>query len=236
MIKRRAVVFVTLLAILGSFGLAQDRLKTYPGYDRFTDDEQGDAGRVQDGRSAGDLEGWRKGLRIPSGRKDLALRHRLEEDDRSRGGPPRRPRAGSAGSGQRGGGPERGRQFTEAVSPDKKLKAFYRDRNLWLSDADGKNELAVTTEGNEKGRIKYGSASWVYGEELEPEHGHVVVARQRPRSPSTASTRARSPITILQMDQTKLYTTARHRGLSQGRAARIPSWTSSSMMSRARRP
>lgn len=68
---------------------------------------------------------------------------------------------------RRSGGPERGRQFTSAESPDKKLKAFYRNRNLWLSDADGKNELAITTGGNDKERIKYGSASWVYGEELD---------------------------------------------------------------------
>lgn len=51
-------------------------------------------------------------------------------------------------------------------APDKKLKAFYRDRNLWLSDSDGKNEIAITTDGNEKDRIKYGAASWAYGESL----------------------------------------------------------------------
>lgn len=66
-----------------------------------------------------------------------------------------------------GARPERGRQYTSAVSPDKTLKAFYRNRNIWLSDADGKNEIAITTNGNEKDRIKYGSASWVYGEELD---------------------------------------------------------------------
>ena len=63
--------------------------------------------------------------------------------------------------------PARGRQFDSAESPDKKLKAFYKDRNLWLSDADGSNEIALTTDGNEKDRIKYGTASWVYGEELD---------------------------------------------------------------------
>ncbi|PKL84266.1 MAG: peptidase [Ignavibacteriae bacterium HGW-Ignavibacteriae-3] len=64
------------------------------------------------------------------------------------------------------GRPERGRQYTSVLSPDKTINAFYRARNVWLSDADGKNEIAVTTGGNEKDRIKYGSASWVYGEEL----------------------------------------------------------------------
>ena len=35
------------------------------------------------------------------------------------------------------GGPERGRQFASADSPDGKRKAFYKDRNLWVSNADG---------------------------------------------------------------------------------------------------
>ncbi|MCI0461561.1 MAG: S9 family peptidase, partial [Gemmataceae bacterium] len=52
------------------------------------------------------------------------------------------------------------------TSPDGKLKAFYRDRNLWLSDAKGGHETPITTDGHEKSRIKYGTASWVYGEEL----------------------------------------------------------------------
>jgi dipeptidyl-peptidase-4 len=62
--------------------------------------------------------------------------------------------------------PERGRQFDSAESPDKQLKAFYKDRNLWLSAADGSNPVAITTDGSERDRIKYGTASWVYGEEL----------------------------------------------------------------------
>lgn len=62
--------------------------------------------------------------------------------------------------------PARGRQAVSALSPDGKLKAFYRDHNLWISDANGANEFAVTTEGNAKSRVKFGTASWVYGEEL----------------------------------------------------------------------
>ncbi len=65
------------------------------------------------------------------------------------------------------GGPARGRQASSAISPDGKLKAFYHDRNLRLSDANGENEIAVTHDGSEQKRIKYGTASWVYGEELD---------------------------------------------------------------------
>ncbi|MCH7945049.1 MAG: DPP IV N-terminal domain-containing protein, partial [Armatimonadetes bacterium] len=62
--------------------------------------------------------------------------------------------------------PARGRQYTEEFSPDGAKRAFYRDGNMWLSDADGGNESAITTEGDESKRTKFGSASWVYGEEL----------------------------------------------------------------------
>src|SRR5262245_56658431 len=65
-----------------------------------------------------------------------------------------------------GKAPERGRQFTSAVSPDGKVKATYRDRILWICDPKGGNEYSITTDGDEKKRIKNGSASWVYGEEL----------------------------------------------------------------------
>ena len=64
------------------------------------------------------------------------------------------------------GGPARGRQFDTAESPDGTRKAFYRDRNLFISAADGTDEVGLTTDGNEADRIKYGTASWVYGEEL----------------------------------------------------------------------
>ena len=52
------------------------------------------------------------------------------------------------------------------MSPDSTLRAFYRDRNLFIAAADGSNEIAVTTEGNEAARTKFGTGSWVYGEEL----------------------------------------------------------------------
>ncbi|MCI0380700.1 MAG: S9 family peptidase, partial [Gemmataceae bacterium] len=79
--------------------------------------------------------------------------------------------------------PERGRQWNSALQPGGKLKAFYRDHNLWISgpltpdpsppegrgekSSKGANEFPVTTEGNAKARIKFGTGSWVYGEELD---------------------------------------------------------------------
>jgi hypothetical protein len=76
------------------------------------------------------------------------------------------PGGGRGRGGQGGNQPARGRQFDTAESPDKKLKAFYKDHNVWLSAADGSNVVALSTDGSEKDRTKYGTASWVYGEEL----------------------------------------------------------------------
>ena len=64
------------------------------------------------------------------------------------------------------GGAPRGRQLECAMSPDGKFKAFYRARNFWVANADGTGEVKVTTDGSVEKRIKNGSGSWVYGEEL----------------------------------------------------------------------
>lgn len=62
--------------------------------------------------------------------------------------------------------PERGRQYLISDSPNGLFKAESRDRNLFVSLADGTKEWAVTTDGSPVARVKYGVASWVYGEEL----------------------------------------------------------------------
>jgi dipeptidyl-peptidase-4 len=64
------------------------------------------------------------------------------------------------------GAAARGRQADCVVSPDLKMKAFYRARNLWVANFDGSGEKQVTKDGSETTRIKYGTGSWVYGEEL----------------------------------------------------------------------
>jgi len=68
------------------------------------------------------------------------------------------------------GGPARGRQFTEEKSPDEKLKAIYEEGNVYISDSEGNNKIAVTTEGSIEKRITFGTATWVYGEELFQRH------------------------------------------------------------------
>lgn len=57
------------------------------------------------------------------------------------------------------GGPARGRQEECVLSPNGKLKAFYRARNFWVANADGSGEVQVTADGRVAGRIKNGSGS-----------------------------------------------------------------------------
>ncbi len=117
---------------------------------------------------------------------------------------PETPGADGRAAGRAPGAVERGRQAASAESPDKSLKAFYRDRNLWVSDADGAGEVAITTDGSEKDRIKYGTASWVYGEELD----QTTAMWWSPDSSKLAYYRFDEkpvPDYYLQLDQTKLY-------------------------------
>ncbi len=155
-----------VIAVLSAALLAQDRLKTMPGYEQY----QRMAPQIPTALKSGSLaatwtdggksiEYTREGKRY---RFDLASRQTIDlgtpDDGQIGQGPPRQPPQGR---------PERGRQFASATSPDDRLNAFYKDRNLWLSAADGTNEIAITTDGSLASRVKYGTASWVYGEELE---------------------------------------------------------------------
>lgn len=100
--------------------------------------------------------------------------------------------------------PERGRQFDSALSPDGRWKAFYRDRNLWLGNADGSNAVAITTEGSELKRTKFGVASWVYGEELD-QNTAMWWSPDGTRLAYYGFDESKVPDYLLQLDQTKLY-------------------------------
>src|SRR5215510_15292478 len=177
--KRTSIVssnvpVIMLAAVLGLSGVAptntgaQDRLKTMPGYEQY----QKMSGEIPGSVKLGALSVvWEDGGQAFEFRKDgkayrytIATRTATEVTPSGENDPP--PPGAFGGRRREAGGLERGRQFNSALSPNEKLKAFYRDHNLWLSDAKGGNEIAVTTDGSEKTRVKYGSASWVYGEEL----------------------------------------------------------------------
>ncbi|HIO65178.1 MAG TPA: hypothetical protein EYN40_00670, partial [Planctomycetes bacterium] len=82
--------------------------------------------------------------------------------------PRRRSRRGrGGGGGQTGtyvGRPTRGRQYTQVDSPNGRWEAHYENWNVVLREKESGESIAVTISGNED--IHYGTASWVYGEEL----------------------------------------------------------------------
>ncbi len=162
----RSSAVALALAILQVALAAQSRLKTMPGYDaaqRLARDAPGAVtGGVtgvtwSDGGRAFDYE--RNGKRY---RFDLS-RGRSSEIDAA---PAEAPRPDGLARGSSVAIPDRGRQFETTRSPDGSLKAFYKDRNVWIGAADDSDARAITADGSVGGRIKYGTASWVYGEEL----------------------------------------------------------------------
>ena len=190
---------VAILALASVAG-AQDRLKTMPGYDQFT--------RMMPQRNGAFKSGAVNGTWADSGKAfDYTYDGKRFRVDVATGAvtdaPPPVANANNArGFPQR----ERGRQFTEALSPNGKLKAVYRDRNLWMMDSSGANVKQITTDGSEKERIKYGTASWVYGEELN----QVTAIWWNPAGTKVAYYRFNEkpvPDFYLQMDQTKLQST-----------------------------
>jgi dipeptidyl-peptidase-4 len=149
------------MVALSSSAHAQDRLRGMPGWERY----ESMRNEIQPSVLSGAVQvTWSEdGESFEYVRDGMRFRYGVDSRSTTALGAPDRP-AGRGGFG-RGGGPARGRQFESAESPDGTHEAFYRDRNLWIRDAAGK-EVAITTDGSEEDRIKYGSASWVYGEEL----------------------------------------------------------------------
>ncbi|HEX6307670.1 MAG TPA: DPP IV N-terminal domain-containing protein [Longimicrobiales bacterium] len=156
----RAFTTAAAVLLLAAPASAQDRLRTMPGYEQY----QRMAGPMQGAVRLGALsvEWLDDGSAFDYVKDGRRWRYTMSSGQTVElaGG-----ESGPTGR-RRRSGPERGRQYDSAESPDGRLKAFYRDRNLWLSNADGSNERPITTEGSEAERVKYGTASWVYGEEL----------------------------------------------------------------------
>jgi len=198
----RAALISLALAGLAAAPLAakQDRLKSYPGYERYASLSREIPTAVKSGALA---VTWTDATTFEYVWDGKLYRYDAAARAATLVGDAPEP-AGRGGRGGRGGGAERGRQFDSAESPDKTKRAFYRDRNLWIADLPGgENERQVTTDGSEADRIKYGTASWVYGEELN----QVTAMWWSPDSTKLAYYRfdeKQVPDYYLQMDQTKL--------------------------------
>jgi dipeptidyl-peptidase-4 len=153
--------------------MAQDRLKTMPGYQRHEKIARQIAGSVVLGtlkvnwtNNGNAFEHQRDGkhyrfdvlsrarteLRVPTNAASTGTQRPSVPDNRAKR--------------QSSDRPARGRQFDSAASPDGKFKAIYHDRNVWLAEINETNEVAVTVAGSPTDRVKYGTASWAYGEEL----------------------------------------------------------------------
>jgi dipeptidyl-peptidase-4 len=152
---------------------AQDRVKTMPGYERYEFMRKATTNAVRlgtvrvDWRDEGRAleyrwDGKRFRVDVATGVKTI-----ISTNAGSTTNEAPRPRRRSRGEG--GEVIERGRQSTRATSPDGKWVASYRDGNVWLraTNSSATNASAITTEGNLTNRLKFGTASWVYGEELE---------------------------------------------------------------------
>ncbi len=156
-----ALLFSAVAPALGTTLPAQDRLPSMPGYAQFQKMRNEIPNAVRSGAITPVWEADGRSFTYTANGKrmryDIASRRASEA-----------PEAGANGGARGAGGPrvERGRQAEVAYTSDSARRAVHRDRNLYVLDKDGSNERAVTTDGSAEKRIKYGTASWVYGEEL----------------------------------------------------------------------
>lgn len=153
-----SLIMLALLVVGFNQAIAQDKLKNMPGYDRYSEIAPQIRSSVKQGRL---FVTWADdGSTFDYVEDGKLFRFDVKKKETTEVGPAPRPER------RRFNRPARGRQYASAMSPNGKIKAFHKDRNLYLSDADGNNVLAVTTDGNSDNQIKYGIATWVYGEEL----------------------------------------------------------------------
>ena len=161
-----AVAALGSVALAGSVA-AQDRLPSMPGYEQWARMAPQIAQAIP-GRGFG--RGGVAARWSPDGKTvdftNGGKQFRYDFVTRKIGDVPPTPQAQAGRAGRGMAMPERGRQFDFAIAPRGNHRAIYRDRNVWLADSTGANAVPITTDGSEKTRIKYGTASWVYGEEL----------------------------------------------------------------------
>jgi len=198
--------FLLLIAFTTMPALAQDRLKAMPGYERFqrisresTDAFKSGALSVTWTNGGAAFDYPKDGKRF---RYDIAARAMTELVASTN----------TTNSTRRSAGrdeprPLRGRQYTSAKSPDGKFIARYHDRNVWLRSTNNTNEFAITTEGSEKTRVKLGTATWVYGEELFQSTAMWWSSNSQ-KFAFYRFDESRVPDFYLQLNQTKLRSTA----------------------------
>ena len=154
------------VGLLQAGTFAQDRLRTMPGYERYSRLQP----RIANALRSGSVSvTWNADQTFDYSLDGKRYRYDVASRLASAIGEAGEPQ-GRGGRGGRGGAgaPDRGRQYTSAESPDRSWRAEYHaaTRNQHQIDLATKAATPITTDGARDKRIKYGSASWVYGEEL----------------------------------------------------------------------
>jgi dipeptidyl-peptidase-4 len=154
-----AALAAILLVLPSSVAHAQwAPFEALPGADRVRAAERprGNSGRVSEVRW--DADGSRAWFQYGGKWKSVAAKDGAVAE----GEPPAAPEKPKEYKAPRGG---RAQQATRVPSPDAKWTAVHADANVRLEPAGGGEPVAVTTEG--AGKHWFGSADWVYGEELD---------------------------------------------------------------------
>lgn len=156
--KKVIILASALMLIFSQVGRAQDKLKNMPGYEQYSKVAPQIRGSVEYGMiSANWSEDGSSFQYVQDGKLwKYDVKKKTKEDL----GTPPRPERRSFNR------PARGRQYASTDAPNGQLKAFHKDRNMYISNIDGSNVQAITTDGNMENKLKYGIATWVYGEEL----------------------------------------------------------------------
>lgn len=159
-LKIKLAMALTLMLGFAFAMKAQDKLKSMPGYSQY----QKIAPQIRSSVDVGSLSvKWNEdGDSFEYVKEGKLYKYNVKNNKTEDMGAPPAPERG----GRRFAGPARGRQFASADSPDGKLKAYTKNRNMYISNMDGSNVVPITTDGNEETEVKYGIATWVYGEEL----------------------------------------------------------------------
>ena len=157
---KKTIQFLILLGTTCSITMSfsQDKLKSMPGYEQY----RNVAPKIYRSIKSGSISAkWNESGSAFTYRQDgKEFLYNVKKGNTTATGETPRSR------GRRRSGPARGRQYASVNSPDNTLKAFTKDRNMYISSANGSHVIAITTDGNEDNQIKYGIATWVYGEEL----------------------------------------------------------------------
>lgn len=154
-----ALLVFFVFSCFTNFSFAQDKLKSMPGYKQYSKVAPKIRSSIKSGRLYVTWKDDGNSFEYTQDGKLYSYDVKKQSVTEIGDAPERQRRS-------RGNRPARGRQYASADSPDGKLKAFTKDRNMHISNADGSNVVSITTNGNDENQIKYGIATWVYGEEL----------------------------------------------------------------------